>query len=217
MLVDVASYRVMVLILQAVSAYRSMHLSRSIYKCIDASDSISFSPSLLLVISGQRNISWKLNFYFEKSHCWFRKDVFCSGVISPDSAVPKQHSQTPCLIAVWHLSAGVVDVKDRKLLFTLDSFALSASHILSKWRKTQPLLEQNVLVETTDLPNFKHLLIKGMPRKQGLFFLISIETLSHASFLTHCRHFSMHQQALLAGPAFFRQRYVWNMQGRFFF
>lgn len=52
-----------------------------------------------------------------------------------------------------------------------------------------------------------------MPRKQGLFFLISIETLSHTSFLTHCKHVSMHQQALLAGPAFFSQHHVWNMQG----
>lgn len=77
--------------------------------------------------------------------------AFCSGVISPDSALTKQYSQTPGLIAVWYLSAGIVDVKDRKLLFTLDSFALSSSHRLSKWRKTQPVLEQNVLVETTDL------------------------------------------------------------------
>lgn len=141
-----------------------------------------------------------------------RKDVFCSGVISPNSAVTRQHSQTPGLVAVWYLLAGVVDVKDRKLLFTLDSFALSASHRLSKWRKTQPLLEQNVLVETTDLHNFKHLLIRAMPRKHGRFFLISIETLSHASFLTHCKHVSMHQQALLAGPAFFSQDCVWKMQ-----
>lgn len=92
---------------------------------------------------------------------------------------------------------------ERQLLFTLDSFALSASHRLSKGRKTQPLLEQNVLVETTDLHNFKHLLIRAMPRKQGTFFLISIETLGHASFLTYCKHVSMHQQALPAGPAFF--------------
>lgn len=141
--------------------------------------------------------------------------MFCSGVISPDSAVTKQHSQTSGLIVVWYLLAGVGDVKDRKLLFTLDSFALSASHRLSKWRKTQPLLEQNVLVETTDLPKFKHLLIRAMPRKQGLFFLISIETLSHASFLTHCKHVSMHQQALLAGPAFFSQHYARNMLGGF--
>lgn len=83
--------------------------------------------------------------------------------------------------------AGVVDVRDRKFLFTLGSFGLPASHSLSKGRKTQPLLEQNVLVKTTDLPNFKHLLIKAMARKQDLFFLISIETLSHASFRTHAQ------------------------------
>lgn len=127
--------------------------------------------------------------------------MLCSGIISYDSVVAKQHSQTPGLVAVWYL--GRCCGYERQLLFTL--FALSASHRLSKGRKTQPLLEQNVLVETTDLRNFKHLLIRAMPRKQGMFFLISIETLSHASFLTHCKHVSMHQQALLTGPAFFRQ------------
>lgn len=49
MLVDVASeisYGVMLLILQSISAYVSVHLSRNIYKYIDASDSILFNLSL---------------------------------------------------------------------------------------------------------------------------------------------------------------------------
>lgn len=83
--------------------------------------------------------------------------------------------------------AGGVDAGDRKLLFALDSFGLPDSRTLTKRRKTQPPLEQNVLVKTTDLPNLKHLLIKTMARKPDLFFLISTETLSHASFLTHAQ------------------------------
>lgn len=109
---------------------------------------------------------------------------------------------------------------DRKLLFTLDSFGLTASSSLSKGRKTQPLLEQNVLVKTTHLPKFKHLLIKAMPRKQDLL-LCNLSRNAQSCFLpnpctVHCKRVSVDQQALLAGSAFLdRKMFVWSMRRGF--
>lgn len=145
--------------------------------------------------------------------------MFCSGEISPDYteyAVKKQEPQTPGLFVLWHLSDKGCGCERQTSLVCPGLLCLPASRSSSKGRKTQPLLEQNVLIKTTDLPNFKHLLITAMPRKQNLFFLISKETQS--CFLPnpcthHCKHVSMDQQALMAGLVFLpRAVFVQNIQ-----
>lgn len=128
--------------------------------------------------------------------------MFCSGEISPDHteyAVKKQEPLTPGLFVLWHLSDKGCGCERQTALVCPGLLCLPASRSSSKGRKTQPLLEQSVLVKTTDLPNFKHLLITAMPRKQNLFFLISIETLSHASFLTHV-HITANMSAWTSKP-----------------
>jgi len=112
---------------------------------------------------------------------------FCGGEISPDSAVTTQQPQAHGASAAWYLSGRWCGCERQKALFHP---GLLWPHSLSQLEQR----EENTTAagtkcpcKTTDLPNFKHLLIKTMPRKQVLFFLISIETLSHASFLTHAQ------------------------------
>lgn len=169
--------------------------------------------SLVISGEGQRNTSRKLNFYSDKTHFYVKEDVFCSGEICPDSTVTKQQPQSPGLFAMWYLSGRCWGCESQKAHVHPGFLWPSSLSQLEQRRKTQPLLEQNVLVKTTDLPNFKHLLIKAMPRKQDLFSLISIETLSHASFLSHAQTTaSMSVQTsrptLLVGSAFFSQHNV---------
>lgn len=127
-------------------------------------------------------------------------------VLGKSLLVIKEQPQPPGLFVLWHLSGKGYGCERQTALFCSGLFwSPSLSQHKQREESTSTAgTKYPCKKKATDLPNFKHLplLVTAMP-ETGLFFLISIETLSHASFLTRAQiAANIDKQAILAGLIF---------------